>query len=163
MRIDLKVKTDQELENLIENFRQRARTDDPLFLAALEERALRRGKGFTVDKSLQVIRDAARKRRFVGYTELASANGLSWNEAHFGLPKHLWDLVVVGHHRGLGMLSAICVNTAKVATGEMEPSTLKGFIEAAKEIGQYDGSDPEKFLRRQQEEVFAKAGKASEP
>lgn len=46
------------------------------------------------------------------------------------------------------------VNTPNVATGEMDPSTLKGFVAAARELG-YPVTDEQRFLREQQTRVFA--------
>jgi hypothetical protein len=54
---------------------------------------------------------------------------------------------------GWPMLSAIVVSKPNVATGEMEPDTLKGFVRAAKGLG-YVVTDESHFLREQQELVF---------
>jgi hypothetical protein len=51
------------------------------------------------------------------------------------------------------MLSAIVVNKPNVATGAMDPATLKGFIGAARELG-YQVTDEQAFLREQQTRVF---------
>jgi hypothetical protein len=51
------------------------------------------------------------------------------------------------------MLSAIVVNQQNVATGKMEPKTLKGFIGAAIDLG-YVISGEEEFLKKQQALVF---------
>ena len=52
------------------------------------------------------------------------------------------------------MLSAIVVNKQNLEDGTMEPSTLKGFIEAAKWLGYYVDSE-EEFLEQQQTDCFA--------
>ncbi len=59
------------------------------------------------------------------------------------------------------MLSSVVVNQKHLDSGKMEPSTLKGFIEAAKWLG-YDVGDPEEFLDRQQKECFEWARIVSE-
>jgi hypothetical protein len=51
------------------------------------------------------------------------------------------------------MLSAVVVNKQNVASGSMEPETLKGFIAAARELG-FSITDEETFLREQQRRVF---------
>ncbi len=51
------------------------------------------------------------------------------------------------------MLSAIVVNQRNIATGKMEPETLKGFIGAAKDLG-YVVTAEEGFLKEQQDLVF---------
>jgi hypothetical protein len=50
-------------------------------------------------------------------------------------------------------VSAIVVNKQHVATGKMEPETLKGFIAAARDLG-LPVTDEESFLREQQDRVF---------
>jgi hypothetical protein len=66
---------------------------------------------------------------------------------------HLWRLVEYAHRKGWPMLSAIVVNQRNVATGKMEPETLKGFIAAAKDLG-YVVTGEEGFLKEQQGLVF---------
>jgi hypothetical protein len=51
------------------------------------------------------------------------------------------------------MLSAIVVNKANIKTGEMEPETLRGFIQAARALG-HAVLDERAFLRKQQKAVF---------
>jgi hypothetical protein len=84
----------------------------------------RKGKGLDFDKSLSIILDAAKERRFLSYIELAEASGTDWNHVRF-------------------------------ATGQMDPSTLKAFIGAARELG-YPVTDAQGFLREQQARVFAR-------
>jgi hypothetical protein len=58
------------------------------------------------------------------------------------------------------MLSAIVVNKQNVATGNMEPETLNGFLAAASDLG-YVITDEEAFLREQQGRVFEWASSPS--
>jgi len=58
------------------------------------------------------------------------------------------------------MLGAVVVNKPNIATGSMEPESLKGFIAAARELG-YSITDEEAFLREQQR-VFEWAAAISE-
>ena len=55
---------------------------------------------------------------------------------------------------GWPMLSAIVVNKPNIATGKMDPATLKGFVTAARALG-HAVTDEEGFLRKQQAAVFA--------
>jgi hypothetical protein len=55
-------------------------------------------------------------------------------------------------------LSAIVVNKPNVGTGEMELSTLKGFVAGARALG-YPVTDPGAFLKVQQAAVFEWAEK----
>jgi 5-methylcytosine-specific restriction protein B len=111
--------------------------------------------GLVLERSLATILSAARARRFLSYSGLAEANGVPWAAARRPINAHLWDLVVWGDERGFPMLSAIVVNKHHVATGRMERTTLKGFIGAAERLGRYDRTEPEHFLRAQQEALFA--------
>jgi hypothetical protein len=54
------------------------------------------------------------------------------------------------------------VNQQNVATGNMEPQTLRGFIGAARDLG-YVITGEEDFLRQQQELVFLWGVQAEAP
>lgn len=149
-----------ELRNLVKNHRDRARTDAPLYQEAFEELARRTGQGFDFGKSLNLIRAAAAQRRFLSYKDLADASGLQWAKVHYAINTHLGDLVEYAHMRGLPLLSAVVVNAKHQDTGEMEPSTLAGFVNAARLLG-YVISDEEAFLRDQQQRVFDWAASGS--
>jgi hypothetical protein len=157
MAYDVKKLSLQELENLIANHRRHNATDRSLYLEALEEHALRRGRGLNFQKSYDVIRKAAADRRFLAYKELADESGADWGQVHYAIGAHLWDLVEYAHRKGWPMLSAIVVNKPNVTTGEMEPETLKGFVGAARALG-YAVLDDQQFLREQQAKVFEWAG-----
>ena len=94
----------------------------------------------------------------MSYKDLADASGADWSKVHYSIGEHLWSLVEYAHLKGWPMLSAIVVNKPNVATGSMEPETLKGFIAAAKELG-FSITDQEAFLRDQQNRVFEWARK----
>jgi hypothetical protein len=151
---------DDELKNLIDNHRRHKATSAPVYLDALRELQIRKGKGLEFDKSFEIIRDAAKERRFLSYKDLADASGADWNQVHYSIGGHLWDLVEFAYRNDWPMLSAVVVNKPNVGSGTMEPETLKGFIGAARELG-YQVTDEEAFLREQQAHVFAWA--ASEP
>ena len=55
--------------------------------------------------------------------------------------------------RGWPMLSAVVVNKPNVATGEMDPDKLDGFVTAARALG-YTVDDAMVFLKEQQQRVF---------
>lgn len=146
--------SEKQLKALIENHRAKNATDRPLYLAALEEYAARRGKGLSFAKSMQVIRQAARTGHFLSYKDLADESGAVWNTVHYSVGQHLWDLVEYAHRRGWPMLSAIVVNKENVATGDMKDETLAGFVSAATALG-HVVDKPVDFLREQQRLVFA--------
>ena len=105
---------------------------EPLFLQAMAELARREGHGLDFHTSMRIVRDAAGEGRFLSYKELADASGVDWGKAHYAIGGHLWDLIEYAHRRDWPLLSAVVVNKPNVATGEMEPETLKGFINAAR-------------------------------
>jgi hypothetical protein len=147
--IDVTKLTDQQLKNVIENHRRKGVTDGTTYVHALAEQARRTGKGLDFDKSFEIIRRAAAEHRFISYKELADASGADWNKVHYSIGGHLGSLVEYAHRKGWPMLSAVVVNRPNVATGRMEPETLKGFLAAARELG-FSITDGEAFLREQQ-------------
>lgn len=146
--------TERQLKALIDNHRLKGAKERPLYLAALEEYAARRGNGLSFAKSMAVIREAAQAGRFLSYKELADRSGAVWNKVHYSVGPHLWDLVEYAHRRGWPMISAIVVNKDNVATGDMKDETLAGFVAAANDLG-LAVDNPGEFLREQQQLVFA--------
>jgi hypothetical protein len=146
--------TIQQLKNVIENHRKKGATTAPTYLEALRELEIRTGGGLDFDKSFAIIREAARAGRCISYKDLADASGASWSKVHYEVGGHLWRLVEYAHRMGWPMLSAIVVNKPNIATGKMDPATLKGFVTAARALG-HAVTDEEGFLRKQQAAVFA--------
>ena len=105
------------------------------------------------DKSFQIVKELAKQRRFLSYKDLADAGGADWNQVHYSIGGHLWNLVEFAHRNGWPMLSAVVVNKPNVESEKMEMETLRGFVSAARELG-YRISDKEAFLREQQAHVF---------
>jgi hypothetical protein len=145
---------DQGLKNLIANHEAKRATNQPLYGAAIEEWHARHGHILDLKTSVAYLHAAAAKGRFTSYGELAAANGAVWEKVRYPMNAHLWALVRRAHSLGWPMLSALVVNKTSVATGEMDPSTLAGFVKAAKDLG-YDLRDPGAFLREQQRACFA--------
>ena len=153
MPINVTKLTDDGLKNLIENHRRLNATTEPVYLDALRELQIRKGKGLEFDKSFRIIKAAAKERRFLSYKDLADASGADWNQVHYSIGGHLWDLVEFAHRNGWPMLSAVVVNKPNLQSGTMDPKTLEGFLGAARELG-YSITDEEAFLREQQARVF---------
>ena len=159
MPIDLEKLSTAQIETLIENHRAKKATGAPLYSDALRELEKRKGKGLDFDKSLSIIWQAAKERRYLSYKELADASGADWTQVHYEIGRHLWGLLEYAHQKELPMLSAIVVNKSNVDSGKMERDTLKGFVGAARLLG-YSVTDEEAFLREQQARVFASANAA---
>jgi hypothetical protein len=154
MSIDPLALSDSQLDNLIDNHRRHNKRHADLYIEALAERARRRGKGLSFEKSFDLILAAARQGRYLSYKELADASGAVWTQVHYSIGQHLWDLVEYADRRGWPMLSAIVVNKPNVATGDMDEETLRGFVGAARLLG-HSVTDEKQFLRAQQTKVFA--------
>jgi hypothetical protein len=157
--IDVKKLTDQQVRNLIENHVRKHATSANEYLEALAELGRREGHGLEFDKTMEIVREAARRRNFVSYKALAKASNVDFNKVRFAINGHLWRLVDYAHHRKWPLLSAVVVNQPNVETGEMEASTLRGFIAAARLL-QYTITDEHAFLKEQQERVFEWAQQA---
>jgi 5-methylcytosine-specific restriction protein B len=114
-----------------------------------------------LEKTYQVIREAALDRRFVSYGEIAEASGVPWNAAWRRMPQHLGQLVLLTHQRGWPMPSSIVVPKDEVATGKLDGTAREGLIAAAKDVGLEVG-DPEEFVKDQQRKVFEWAKTAPE-
>jgi hypothetical protein len=161
MPINVTKLMDDQLKNLIENHRRHKETSAPVYLEALRELQIRRGKGgLEFDKSFQIIKAAAKEGLFLSYKDLADASGADWNQVHYSIGGHLWDLVEFADRNGWPMLSAIVVNKPNVRSEAMEPETLKGFVAAARDLG-YAITDEEAFLHEQQARVFEWAATAN--
>lgn len=143
---------DQQLRNVIENHRKQGKLREPYYLAAIEELTRRKGHGLEVRKSVRSIHTAASEGRFLSYKELAETSGADWSKVRYLVNTHLGDLIEYAYGKGWPMLSAIVVNQQNVATGEMKPETLKGFVDAARWLG-YPVTDEKAFLLDQQKQV----------
>lgn len=101
----------------------------------------------------RAIIDAARERRYISYGELAVANGVDWNKAHFPLFNQLGELMRMAVERGWPLPSSIVVNRANLVKGRLEGSSRDGFVSAARKLGLNVG-DPDTFVKKQQERMF---------
>lgn len=67
--------TDQQLKNIIENYRRNGLLSDSVYVEALADKARRIGKGLDFKKSYEAIRNSAVEGRFMSYKDLADASG----------------------------------------------------------------------------------------
>jgi hypothetical protein len=143
----------KELQNLIQNHRDRGKVEEPAYVEALEELGRRKGQGLDFGKSFKLIREYAENRKFLPYKQLAVESGLEWEKVRYAVNGHLGDLIEYSHRRGWPLLSAIVVNQEHSETGDMKPTALQGFVTAARSLG-YEFSDDSAFLKEQQKRVF---------
>lgn len=150
---------DKQIKNLIANYKSHQKTSDPYYHALLEENSRRTGNGLDFEKTLEAVKQAARDERFLSYLELAEKSGCAWNKVRHAIPRHLQALLEYCHDRGLPLLSAIVVNKHNANTGKLDEGALSGFVKGVEEIG-IRVSDPEAFLKAEQEKIFlwAKGG-----
>jgi len=160
MILDFSNKGIGDLENLVRNYRSHGKTESDDYIAALRELELRRGKGLDLQKTLDLVIQAAKAHRFVPYKDVAEVNGFEWAKIHYQIGSHLGTLCEYAHRKGLPLLSAIVVNAGGVESGEMKPESRAGFLEAARRLG-FVISDEERFVRDEQAKVFSWASGGS--
>lgn len=145
--------TNKQLQNVIDNYGKHGKTSDPVYLAALDELARRKGGGLNFSKSLELIRKAAAIGQFLSYKQIAEGSGVEWSKVRYAISRHLDELLKYACGKGWPMVTAIVVNQQNLTTGKLEPPALKGFVKGAKMFG-YAVTDEEAFLKEQQERVF---------
>ena len=138
--MDLSQKTDKELDQWIANHEAKRATAQPLYHQLLEERVQRAQlkQKLNHERSLEHLKQAAIRQSCTTYGELAAASGVEWSQARHqmnGASGHLDRLFDLCHARKLPPLTAICVNQAGVATGELGDDALAGFVAAARRFG----------------------------
>ena len=157
--MDLQAKTDDEINQWIANHeRKTGGTAQPLYRQLLEERARRAQfkQKLNLEKSLERLKDAARRGVCITYGDLAAASGVEWSQARHqmnGASGHLDRLLDLCHARGLPLLTAICVNHAGVSTGELGDDALTGFTTGAQRLGLLV-TDPRTFHHRCRDECW---------
>ena len=152
---DLASMSEASLRQLIANYERLGRGSAEVPMAARLELHNKVGPDFSFQKVMLVIVQAAKEKHFIAYGDLAKACGLDWSKAYRQIGPMLGNVVEYGYHKGWPMLSAIVVNAEHVDSGSMEASALQGFIAAATNLKLFTGGDERKFLREQQDAVFA--------
>jgi hypothetical protein len=161
---NLATKSDDEIDSWIEKYVARGLTSDPTCLLLLEERGQRQSKVLKIEKSLDHLMDAARRKKFTTYGALAMASDVPWKKARHlmnGARGHLDRLLEICHARQLPLLTALCVNQESVKTGDLSEESLNGFINGAQRLG-YPITDRKAFLRQCQNESFGWAERQSD-
>ena len=106
-----------------------------------------------LEKTYRAILDAARNGRFISFGDLAKANDAKWQTVRYDMYRHLGNLAEIAAAHGWPIPSAIVVNQDNIETGRLDGKTRDGFINAAKELG-FDVSDPNAFVKEQQQAMF---------
>lgn len=156
MVIDLSTKTVDELKTIIANHEKLGKIKAQRYLAAGVELAARSAGNLSMNKTVEIIAAAAKEGVFLGYKDIADKSGAVWAKVHYAMTKHLLDVSRHAHRLGWPMLSAIVVNKQHVTNGTMEPETLAGFCQCARNLG-VEVEDELAFLKAQQAAVFEAA------
>jgi hypothetical protein len=156
---DFSRKNDLQIKQWIENHEVKKAFSAPLYRELLDERARREESKsrLSVDRSLQILQEAARLGQCTSYGDLAKASGVEWSKARLrmnGAGGHLDQLLDVCHVRALPLLTAICVNKSNVESGELDQNALTGFAVGARRLG-YSFTDEIGFHRAKRDECWA--------
>ncbi|MBB3173994.1 adenosyl cobinamide kinase/adenosyl cobinamide phosphate guanylyltransferase [Endobacter medicaginis] len=137
--MELSSKTDAELDRWIANHEERKLTETPLYRSLLEERARRSQltHKLRIDRSMELLKNAALMQVCTTYGALAQASDVPWSLARRqmdGANGHLDRLSDLCHARGLPFLTALVVNQQDVETGVLKGEALRGFIACARRL-----------------------------
>lgn len=154
---NLSDKTNDEIITWIKNHEDKGVRDTPLYKALIEERNRRFSEKLKLSTSIAFLLKAAKAKQFVGYGELAAANGAKWSNkirmAMSGKHGHLQNILDYCHLKQWPYLTAIVVSKDHLEDGSMEESTLNGFSDGLRNLGIHI-ADPAETLRRCQQDVF---------
>ncbi|WP_145998298.1 hypothetical protein [Caulobacter flavus] len=145
--------TNEQLSALIANHQKQGAFDRPLYAEALDELQRRDGPGLDLEVTIKCILGAAAVGSFLSYGDVAKANGCEWNKVRRQIPRHLDRVLAKAHARKAPLITSIVVNDKNRETGDLEESSLNGFVAGAERLG-IMVEDPVEFLRREQEATF---------
>lgn len=143
------------LEAWIFNHERLGATDKPMYRRLLEERNRRLSGDLEVAVTIPAVIEAAGRREYVTYQAVAKINDVEWSKSRFAMNHHLWGIASHCVEKDWPLLTALIVNQAGKNTGKMAATTLKGFVETARDLG-YEIDDDKEFLLEQQEACFIK-------
>ncbi|WP_422369852.1 hypothetical protein [Hoeflea sp.] len=131
--MDMSSKSDQQLQNLVDNHRSAGKLDAPLAVAAIEEQA-RRNTTFNFKAGIEFLLQAARDRRAVNYRQLAEAGNVlkasdTWHQ-HMARKIPLSQIVDYAHTHDMPAITALVETTQGVTD-----SILAGFQKGLNDTG----------------------------
>lgn len=131
--MDMTTKTNQQIQNLIDNHRRAGKLDAPLAVCAIEEKA-RRNTAFNFKSGIEFLLQAARDRRAVNYRQLAEAGGIlkpgdTWYQ-HMARKIPLSQIVDYAHTHEMPAITALIETTQGVTD-----SILAGFQKGLDDTG----------------------------
>ena len=154
-------KSDSDLDVWIENHIKKGVTDTDLYKGLVAEKTRRREKraerqsaGLQIETTIKQLLIFAKAKAFVSYSEIADANGISWNNAFRPMPLHLDAVLAECAKRGWPPLTAICVKRQNVKTGALEGDSLTGFIAGVERAFGQTIAAPNIYLKQAQRDCF---------
>lgn len=131
--MDMTVKTDQQIQNLIDNHRKDGKLRDPLAVAAIEEKA-RRNTAFDIKAGIEFLMQAAREGSTVNYRQLAEAGGVlkpgdKWHQ-YMARKIPLTQIIDYAHTHDMPAITSLVETTNGVTS-----SILAGFQKGLDDIG----------------------------
>jgi len=131
--MDMKAKTDQQIQNLIDNHRRAGKLEAPLAVAAIEEQT-RRNTSFDFKAGIEFLLQAAREGRAVNYRQLAEAGvvlkpGDTWQQ-HMTRKIPLSQIVDYAYTHNMPAITALVETTQGVTD-----SILAGFQKGLNDTG----------------------------
>jgi hypothetical protein len=143
----------ENLKDMILRHEKQGVTNTPRYRAAVEEVAKRQSKNLNPDVTLKHLMDCAKKSEYTTYKRVAEANGADWGKIHWQIAPHLDSILQICHARELPLFTAICVTEPEIKTGNLEGSSLAGFIKGVKRL-RYSVVDEQQFLKEAQKACF---------
>ncbi len=139
--------TDQDLKNYAENARRQLPVAQWLLDAIATEQLSRGGtKNITPDSLAEVLIRCAKKKKTIGYAELAQEFGLKWPEPRYVMMPAVGAMSDKEEDAGRPMLSALIVQKSSGCCGA-------GFFKLAKQYGRIF-IEEEKFEQEERQRVF---------
>ena len=131
--MDISDKTDQQVQNLIDNHRKADKLNAPLAVAAIEEQA-RRNTAFDFNAGIDFLMQAAREGKPVNYRQLAEAGGIlkpsdTWYQ-HMARKIPLSQIVDYAHTHDMPAITALVETTQGITS-----SILAGFQKGLDDTG----------------------------
>ena len=143
----------ENLKDMVLRHEKAGATDRPAYRSAMEELAKRQSKALKPDVTISLLRKSAQEGKFTSYKAVSEANGTVWAKVHWQMPDHLDYILRLCHINGWPLLTALCVNSENIATGDLAESSLAGFVKGARRLG-YSITDEAAFLRKCQQDCF---------
>ena len=152
--MDMKAKTDQQIQNLIDNHRRAGKLDAPLAVAAIEEQA-RRNTSFDFKAGIEFLLQAAREGRAVNYRQLAEAGGVlntgdAWQQ-HMTRKIPLPQIVDYAYTHDMPAITAL-IETTQGVTDRILAGFQKGLNDTGIRVPA--GMTVEEFYRSERQRTF---------